>query len=242
MQEALNILGIPCYHGFTLILNLRDSEMWNEALDAKFFGKGERFTRSEWDQLLGNYAAVTDLPAVAFPDDLIEAYPDAKVVLVERDVEEWYQSFHDGITSNVWSPILRVIAKLDPYFVGRMDGTAQRWTRGWMNAHSKQEMELNARSKYHEHYALVKKVTPRERLLEFDLKEGWEPLCNFLGKPIPDVLFPHTNESAALKEKINIIMLRGAKNALLRITKMLLPLLVAFVVYRLYTTTNERRV
>ena len=239
MQEALNRLDIPCYHGFTLILNLQDTEMWNKALDAKFFGKGTRFTISEWDQLLGNYAAVTDLPAIAFSDDLIEAYPDAKVVLVERDIEKWYQSFHDGIISNLWSPILLAIASLDPYFMGRMCGTAQRWSRGWMKAHSRQEMEQNARSKYQEHYALVKKVTPKERLLEFDLKDGWGPLCNFLGKPIPDVPFPHTNESAALKEIINIITIRGAKNALLHIAKVLLPLLVAFVAYRIYTTTSK---
>ena len=129
MQLALNILGYPCYHGLTLIANVRDTEMWNEALDAKFFGKGSLFTQSDWDQLLGNYSAVADLPAVAFSEDLLHCYPDAKVVLVERDIERWYQSFNDGVIMNVWSPVVRLIARLDTRFVGKLGGFSalDRW-------------------------------------------------------------------------------------------------------------------
>jgi hypothetical protein len=52
---------------------------------------------------------------------LLHCYPDAKVVLVERDVEKWYQSFNDGIIMGVWSPVLRVIARLDSRFVGKLE-------------------------------------------------------------------------------------------------------------------------
>lgn len=229
MQLALNILGYPCYHGVTLIANLRDTEMWNQALDAKFFNKGTLFTRSDWDQLLGSFSAVTDLPAVAFAEDLLQCYPDAKVVLVKRDIEKWYRSFDQGIILNVWSPIVRLIARLDPTFVGSMNGTAMRWTKGWMGAHSRKEMQEKAREKYKAHYSLVERVTSPERLLKFELADGWGPLCEFLGEPVPDVQFPHTNESAALNEKIYLIIQIGLKNAVRSLAKFLLPLLVVTI-------------
>ena len=209
-----------------MIANIRDTEMWNEALDAKFFGKGKLFTRADWDQLLGNYSAVTDLPAIAFPGDLLHCYPDAKVVLVKRDIEKWYQSFNDGIIMNVWSPVVRLVSRLDSHFVGKLGGTATRWTEGWIGAHSRKEMQEKARGKYEEHYALIERLTPAERLLKFNLEDGWEPLCKFLNKSIPDVEFPRVNESAALREKIGLIIRRGFKDAFRSSLKVLLPIAV----------------
>lgn len=241
MQLALNILGYPCYHGLSLFANLRDCDMWNEALDAKYCAKGARFSRQDWDQLLGNYSAVTDLPVVAFSEDLIEAYPEAKVILVERDIEKWYQSFDEGIIVNVWSPLLRFIAQLDSRFMGRLASTSNRWTAGWMDSHSLREMQEKARPTYRQHYALVESITASERLLRFNLADGWEPLCQFLGKPVPEVQFPRVNESAALQEKIGLIARRGATNALRSSAKFLLPVLVLGVAAWLLTLlTGEK--
>ena len=231
MQLALNILGYPCYHGLTLIANVRDTETWNKALDAKYFGKGKAYDRADWDRLLGSYSAVADLPAIVFAEDLLQCYPDAKVVLVERDIEKWYQSFNEGVILNVWNPTFRVIARLDSHFVGKLGSTSARWTEGWMRAHSQQEMQEKARSKYREHYALVESVTPSERLLKFKLEDGWGPLCKFLGKPLPDVEFPKVNEAAALKEKVGLIAQRGLKNALENSLKVLLPIVVLAIAW-----------
>lgn len=106
MQRALNILGIPCYHGFTLFASTEDCAVWDGALDAKFFNKGSPFTRIEWDQLLGSYGAVADLPAVAFAEELIDLYPESKVVMVERDVEKWHESFNEGLIEECLEPTL----------------------------------------------------------------------------------------------------------------------------------------
>ena len=167
---------------------------------------------------------MADLPAIAFPEDLLQCYPDAKVVLVDRDIEKWYQSFNDGIIMNVWSPFVRLVVRLDSRFVGKLGGTAARWTEGWFKAHSKQEMQEKARDKYKEHYAFVERVTPSKQLFKFKLEDGWGPLCKFLDKPIPDVGFPRVNESAALSEKIGLIVRRGLKNALESSLKVLLPI------------------
>lgn len=85
---------MPCWHSFHLLsTHFGDNEMWQEALERKYFSGGEPFGREEFDQLLHSFAAVSsDTPAIAFAEDLIKAYPEAKVVLVERDIESWYES------------------------------------------------------------------------------------------------------------------------------------------------------
>lgn len=87
-------------------------------------------------------------------------------------------------------------------------------------------MQAKARGKYREHYALVERVTPPERLLKFRLEEGWEPLCRFLGRPIPDLEFPRVNEGAALKEKIGLIARRGVGNVVMGVLKVVAPVAI----------------
>lgn len=93
IKEALQFLGInPVYHGYQAVFdNPRDCEMWNEALDAKFNGKGKPYGREEFDKLLGHCQAVSDMPAICFADDLIGLYPEAKVILPLRDADSWYK-------------------------------------------------------------------------------------------------------------------------------------------------------
>ncbi|MCJ1379603.1 hypothetical protein MMC17_002705 [Xylographa soralifera] len=107
MQLALNILGIPCYHGLLLFSDIRDCEMWNEALDPKFFGKGACYTRADWDRLLGH---------------LIAAYPEAEVVFVERDLEKWFTSLDNAVLVSVFNPTVVFLAIID---TRRMGGAAQ---------------------------------------------------------------------------------------------------------------------
>lgn len=231
MRLALNILGFPCYHGVDLIANIHDTEVWNMALDAKFFGQGDKLTCDDWESLLGNYSAIADLPAILFAEELLRCYPKSKVILVERDIERWYKSFNEGIISSIWHPAIRFIARLDSRFVGKLASTSERWTTGWMEARSKREMQVNARPKYKEHYEMVRRVTPSTRLLEFRLEDGWEPLCAFLGRPIPDVDFPPVNEAAALSEMIRLIAWKGIKNALRTSLKVFFAILVLVIAW-----------
>jgi hypothetical protein len=88
MKAALHILGYDdVYHGTDVYSNIKDCDMWIDALNAKYFGKGKPFGRAEFDKLLGHCAAITDGPANCFGPELIDAYPTAKVVLVERDFD-----------------------------------------------------------------------------------------------------------------------------------------------------------
>ena len=226
MQFALDILGIPCYHSMLMFSNTLDCKMWDEALDAKYFNKGKRFGRADWDQLLGNYSAVGDVPAIAFVEDLVEAYPEAKVILVDRNIESWYKSFNETVIWANFSWRMYLSAKLDPFFLGPNRETHQRWLLGWWKVYSKNEMQQVSRSKYREHYAHVRQVTPKERLLEYKLGSGWGPLCEFLGKPIPDVPFPRVNDGNSFNEKMTLVIQRGMKNALRRAMAVFVPLFV----------------
>lgn len=196
-------------------------------MDAKYLGQGPRFTRTDWDQLLGSYSAVSaDPPAIAFAEDLVAAYPDAKVILVEREIESWYRSFDTNIITAQWSPMISFVSMLDPWFLGPVRRCHRRWATGWMDSNCQVEMQEKARRAYRDHYALVRSVTPKERLLEFKLADGWGPLCDFLDKPVPDVPFPRVNDSEALQELLTIIIKRGLYDVFKRALRFILPFAV----------------
>lgn len=114
MHRALKILGINCYHGITMFSRTSDCDIWNQALDAKFFAPNRPaslINREHWDQLLGDFGAVSDVPAVAFAEDLVHAYPEAKVILVERDLEKWYHSFDEAVVKACFDPTLNPILR-----------------------------------------------------------------------------------------------------------------------------------
>ena len=78
-----------------------------------------------------------------------------------------------------------------------------------MGARGKKQVRAKARGKYREHYEMVGRVTPRERLLEYRMGDGWEPLCRVLGKEVPDVPFPRVNDQEVHDEQLRIIMKKG---------------------------------
>ena len=90
-----------------------------------------------------------------------------------------------------------------------------------------EEMRTLAKMRYREHYELIRRIVLKERLLEYKLGGGWEPLCDFLGKEVPDVEFSKVNETAFMHEKISIIAGRGIRNLLTRVLLWIGPLLVA---------------
>lgn len=219
LQVALEILGYgPIIHGFNLFNQLRDVAMWREGLELKYSGSLNTFGRKEFDNLLGGYEVASDVPIIGFSEELIKAYPEAKVIIVEREIESWYRSFNDTIIDGLFSPVYHAVLSLDPplnsYF-----GSILIWAKGTFKASSEKEVQENAREAYKEHYRLIRHVTPKERLLDFQLQEGWEPLCNFLGKEVPDVPFPRVNEKDSFDEKLVISM----KQALTRVLKKFSP-------------------
>ena len=141
--------------------------------------------------------AVCDFPACAFAPELIAAYPEAKVILTNRPVESWYTSCIGTIRKSMTSPLL--------YFMGFFDTEVMgKWTpmtRALFKAVFDNDFENNGRRVYTEHYDMVRRLVPKDRLLEYQIGEGWDRLCAFLEEDVPNVPYPNTNEAAAFRDR-----------------------------------------
>lgn len=188
MHSALTTLNYPNpYHFSAMLDNVLECDLWIRALDAKFWGKGPPIHKDKafWDGLLGHVGAITDSPANLFGEELVQLYPEAKVVLVERDVESWYESWM-AFCKNAYDSTKAQLAALDLAFLGRVVGVGGRITRVSAGfADNEDEARVRSKAAYRHFYRDVREFVPKERLLEFRLDEGWGPLCEFLGKDVP---------------------------------------------------------
>jgi hypothetical protein len=158
-----------------------------------------------------------------FAMQLIETYPEAKVILVERDIDEWYKSMEEAIFSTTWG--LRanlVINVLGPLYGLNGGKTIRKIMLGFYGVRNVDEMRRIAKERYRRHYAEIRCAVDADRLLEFRLEDGWAPLCQFLGKEIPGVPFPKKNTREEhvqrVRQKQNMffkhVAKRFAKNAM----------------------------
>jgi hypothetical protein len=129
--------------------------------------------------------------------ELVEMFPDAKVLLSVRPAERWWASYRD----TVHQLMLRELP--DPEEVGRdfhlVSLFGSRLTkRSFPDDYARLD-EVDFIAAYERHNAAVRDGVPSGRLLEFDVAQGWEPLCAFLEVPVPDEPFPHLNEAAQFR-------------------------------------------
>ncbi|KAH9896153.1 P-loop containing nucleoside triphosphate hydrolase protein [Xylariomycetidae sp. FL2044] len=214
MCEALTQLGYrDVYHGIKSLDSPGDWAVFGRAADATFPNlpsyTGKPFTRAEWDEVFGPCEAITDVGAV-FAPQLIEAYPEAKVVLVKREFDRWYRSFDEEVLGSLFGPMSDfLVHRIEP-LLGSVAGVANRkMVFGLFRVSDADGVRRQARETYERHYETVKKMVPPENLLEFDLRDGWEPLCRFLGREVPAAWvgrekgFPHVNDAEAMRNKIS---------------------------------------
>lgn len=82
---------------------------------------------------------------------------------------------------------------------------------------------------------MIRGLVPKERLLEWYIEDGWEPLCKFLGKPVPDVEFPHANAaSGGWKDREKQCNKRWIEKAFLRLIVGSAVLLASVILARKY--------
>ncbi|KAI8635260.1 hypothetical protein F5Y19DRAFT_5533 [Xylariaceae sp. FL1651] len=201
MTAAYRTLGYRVDHGMDNRLN--PWELLEEAAEATFPHAPDvrprpPHTREDWDRLWGNeFDIATDLGSV-FSLEFIKAYPNAKVVVVQRDFEPWFKSFTDGPLSALFGPIPELFLALAYYGAGsRVKFAMHKLLLGFFHAKDRAEIDANARETYDNYFKTVRAMVPPENLLEYKLGDGWEPLCEFLGKPVPDMPFPRLNDQAS---------------------------------------------
>jgi len=124
MYTALTTLAYETYHGFRAAADTRDYELWLPAAMTKFDGRPSsecsKVDRAFFDKVVGHMNAVTDMPAVCFSTELIAAYPDAKIVLVERDEDAWFHSLAEVFIKNYENPLFPITAWMDPKRAGML--------------------------------------------------------------------------------------------------------------------------
>jgi hypothetical protein len=192
LRAALEELGLGgCYHMVDVLAHAQHAPVWSAA------ARGEPV---DWDTLFEGYQSAVDWPACAFYKQLLRHYPDAKVILTVRDPERWYESARQTIyyarrAFPSWTT--RFLPRMRRYVRMLDDVVWQGTFRGRF------EDKTYSQAVVERHNEEVRRGVPADRLLVYEVRQGWEPLCEFLGVAVPkDKPFPHLNDTAEFRSRI----------------------------------------
>ena len=172
--------------------------------DARTWDAAARGEPVDWDRLFAGYRATVDLPSCLFYRELMEKYPEAKVILTVRDPERWYDSASpDHLLRPERVPEMgRRAQPPDARFRRMID---QLWDRMFRGRFEDRAFAIDA---FNRHNEQVRRDVPADRLMVYEISQGWGPLCAFLGVPVPEGKpFPHLNDAAEFRARIE----RGAR-------------------------------
>lgn len=192
LKTAFEILGFgECLHMETLFNKPHLVDNWVE-----LFNTG----KTDMEALFAGFQSTSDFPGALLYKELLEKYPDAKVVLGVRDPEEWYDSAARTVyafTPKTWQQKLKLLPKRIKS--KRFRGIAKTlglvevylWKKFFRGEFPDKAKAIERFNSFNEE---VRQYVPAGQLLEYRAGEGWEPLCQFLGVPIPEEPFPHRNQ------------------------------------------------
>lgn len=206
IRAALKQLGYnDVYHYFSVLAeNPRDSDMWVDAFKAKFEG-GEIFDRKDWDQLLGHCEVINDTPCNVFVEELLAAYPHARIILTVRDSpEQWYESYLSSLQP-YWDEVYLKLGSTG--WLRRNVGPRNRCEgMEWMLLKHTYygDFRESGMKTYLEHNEKVRRLVKEQgrEFLEFNPRQGWAPLCDFLGKEVPHQEYPRLFEGQQAKSMV----------------------------------------
>ena len=186
------LLGGPCYHMLEVFGHPDHVPTWRAAVDGDL---------PDWDQLFEGYHSAVDWPVSAFWRDLMEAYPDAVVLLSTRPTDDWWRS----ADATIFEPFRDS---------SRLTGGDEEVPPQMLEWHQMAEAMLRkrftpdfldpdaAKAAFEQHNADVRATVPPERLLDWRTGDGWEPICEALGVPVPSEPFPHTNTTEEFRSRL----------------------------------------
>jgi hypothetical protein len=196
-KVALEMLGVrPCYHMVNVLGDLDLVARWRRALDGD----------AEWEKIFEGFQATVDWPGSFFYRELLEVYPDAKVLLSVRDGDAWARSMRDTIWGVLYGDgLIRHLSSarglVDPKWGGYTELVKEMWQRSGLmsGGDTTTGLRSSAMQRYHEE---VQRTVPSDRLLVWSVSDGWAPLCEFLELPIPEMPFPHLNDSQQFADRL----------------------------------------
>jgi hypothetical protein len=191
LKVALEMLGFaPCYHMAECLVRPAHWPMWIAAAEHK---------PVDWDALFDGFQSCADAPACMFWREIAAHYPQAKIIVALRDPERWYASTQQTVLSPMLADKFRAAPPAFQEMLHKI-----RFHPEDAENHDKDAMI----ARFLAHNEAVRRAIPRERLLEFDPKGGWEQLCAFLRVPVPKEPFPHVNTTDEFQTMIR--MMAGA--------------------------------
>jgi len=207
LRAALvKLLEAPCYHmdEITVEGKIDDTNVWLEMLDAQAKGDSAAVGALA-GKILNGYGAAIDWPASLFYKELMETYPEAKLILTVRKAESWYESTFDTLWGVRCAQAGTWMIKIVP-FVKQLNKFVDALLWAGPNSLFKGKFtdQASACKIYNDWIEEVKKTVPKERLLVFDVKEGYAPLCKFLQLPEPAESFPNVNEKKRFQDLIKV--------------------------------------
>ena len=191
LKAALEQLGCgPCFHMIDLIRDPEPLAYWVAAAN------GERV---DWTEALDGWESSVDWPGCTFWEEMAETWPDAPVLLSVRDPEAWYRSCLNSIHAAKEMALAGELEGGDeegpsPEVVGMINNLI--WNGTFKGRFLEKDYALEV---FHRHNEDVKAKVPADRLLVYEIKQGWEPLCEFLGEEVPDTPMPHLNDTESFR-------------------------------------------
>ncbi|PSS05156.1 hypothetical protein BD289DRAFT_478062 [Coniella lustricola] len=206
LQSALETLGFgPCMH----MAHVQPSAERQQLVIAAISQSNDPAKRRKiLSRLFAGFAALADFPSILFADDLMDMYPDAAIILNTRQAgaRSWHSSFQEGLqffdSWTFW--VVTFLVQSDRAMMRMMKATdgllEQRWG-----------LTFRDEPIYHRHNEWIRaEAAKRGRtVLEFTAEDGWEPLCGYLGMPVPAFPYPRMNDQKNMKMVKRFILARG---------------------------------
>ncbi len=167
------LLGGRCHHMIEVFDNETQITGWTAAF---------RGAPIDWSVLMADYVAQVDWPGASFWPELTTANADALVLLSVRDADSWYRS----ASSTIFTAMGQADEELGAWLSAVRRMLSERFSGDFFN----RDAMIAA---YERHNAAVRQGVPADRLLEWTATDGWAPICERLGLPVPDEAFPLTN-------------------------------------------------
>ena len=182
------LLGGPCYHMLEVFGRPDDIPVWHRAVNGE---------QPDWNAFLSEYEAAVDWPACSFWRGISAANPDAVVLLSSRDADGWWRSASNTIflvtnpTDDFGGPLGASQREM------AMDMLRNTFTPNWLD-------ETDAKRAYEAHNAAVRAEVPPDKLIDYHPGDGWEPICDKLGLPVPSEAFPHVNTTEEFRAMLGM--------------------------------------
>jgi hypothetical protein len=197
LKLALDQLGVgPCHHMIELVQHPEQFALWERVFDEQ---------PVDWEEVFAGYRSSCDAPSALVYRELSEHYPNAKVILTTRDPESWWRS----ASATIMSPERRAGGAAQDTQIGKMMAKALAYQARRGVTRDYPTDLATATAFLQRHNEEVRRVIAPGRLLVYDVKDGWGPLCRFLGLDVPSTPFPRTNTTEEFQARLGRLRPQG---------------------------------